>query len=111
MTRRIIVIRRFLHHQHLLLRNDALDLFFFLVRRRPPRFTRLNTLFPYTTLFRSGAVRADGAPEEGAGWTDAAPGDRRIGGHRARGAAGGPRHDRGPHPVGSTGAGRAVGRG
>src|SRR5881397_4237962 len=27
--------------------------FFFLMRRRPPRSTRLNTLFPYTTLFRS----------------------------------------------------------
>src|SRR5881397_4424606 len=28
--------------------------FFFLMIRRPPRSTRLNTLFPYTTLFRSG---------------------------------------------------------
>src|SRR3546814_13529314 len=27
--------------------------FFFLVRRRPPRSTRTDTLFPYTTLFRS----------------------------------------------------------
>src|SRR5881397_4321321 len=27
--------------------------FFFLMIRRPPRSTRLNTLFPYTTLFRS----------------------------------------------------------
>src|SRR3546814_5162022 len=26
---------------------------FFLSRRRPPRFTRTDTLFPYTTLFRS----------------------------------------------------------
>src|SRR5881397_2614943 len=26
---------------------------FFLMQRRPPRSTRLNTLFPYTTLFRS----------------------------------------------------------
>src|SRR3546814_16013830 len=26
---------------------------FFLMRRRPPRSTRTNTLFPYTTLFRS----------------------------------------------------------
>src|SRR3546814_7118159 len=25
--------------------------------RRPPRFTRTDTLFPYTTLFRSGIVR------------------------------------------------------
>src|SRR3546814_9950854 len=27
--------------------------FFFLKRRRPPRSTRTDTLFPYTTLFRS----------------------------------------------------------
>src|SRR5881396_4027487 len=28
--------------------------FFFLMIRRPPRSTRYETLFPYTTLFRSG---------------------------------------------------------
>src|SRR3546814_17765685 len=28
-------------------------LFFFLMMRRPPRSTRTDTLFPYTTLFRS----------------------------------------------------------
>src|SRR3546814_9194037 len=28
-------------------------LFFFLMRRRPPRSTRTDTLFPYTTLIRS----------------------------------------------------------
>src|SRR3546814_20564322 len=27
---------------------------FFLMKRRPPRSTRTDTLFPYTTLFRSG---------------------------------------------------------
>src|SRR3546814_14214632 len=26
---------------------------FFLMNRRPPRYTRTDTLFPYTTLFRS----------------------------------------------------------
>src|SRR3546814_2479582 len=31
-------------------------LFFFLMIRRPPRSTRTYTLFPYTTLFRSGRV-------------------------------------------------------
>src|SRR3546814_13957754 len=31
-------------------------LFFFLMIRRPPRSTRTDTLFPYTTLFRSGAA-------------------------------------------------------
>src|SRR3546814_15189997 len=30
-----------------------LDYFFFLMIRRPPRSTRTDTLFPYTTLFRS----------------------------------------------------------
>src|SRR3546814_17925353 len=30
---------------------------FFLMIRRPPRSTRTDTLFPYTTLFRSGALR------------------------------------------------------
>src|SRR3546814_12879816 len=32
-------------------------LFFFLMIRRPPRSTRTDTLFPYTTLFRSVAGR------------------------------------------------------
>src|SRR3546814_16999813 len=32
-------------------------LFFFLMIRRPPRSTRTDTLFPYTTLFRSRAAR------------------------------------------------------
>src|SRR3546814_3043816 len=32
--------------------------FFFLMIRRPPRSTRTDTLFPYTTLFRSGRVVA-----------------------------------------------------
>src|SRR3546814_2767972 len=30
--------------------------FFFLMRRRPPRSTRTDTLFPYTSLFRSTAL-------------------------------------------------------
>src|SRR3546814_17680615 len=30
---------------------------FFLMLRRPPRSTRTDTLFPYTTLFRSPALR------------------------------------------------------
>src|SRR3546814_15669682 len=38
---------------------------FFLMIRRPPRSTRTDTLFPYTTLFRSGGRggRARRAPE------------------------------------------------
>src|SRR3546814_13167887 len=37
--------------------------FFFLMIRRPPRSTRTDTLFPYTTLFRSrGALRSNAEP-------------------------------------------------
>src|SRR3546814_17170844 len=45
---------------------DTLFLFFifyiifFLMIRRPPRSTRTDTLFPYTTLFRSGTGGARG---------------------------------------------------
>src|SRR3546814_13503901 len=35
----------------------CLFLFFFLMIRRPPRSTRTDTLFPYTTLFRSASLR------------------------------------------------------
>src|SRR3546814_15648107 len=38
---------------------------FFLMIRRPPRSTRTDTLFPYTTLFRSlpfGVAPSNGAP-------------------------------------------------
>src|SRR3546814_11898759 len=42
-------------------------LFFFLMKRRPPRSTRTDTLFPYTTLFRSHAgAGADICEDEGA---------------------------------------------
>src|SRR3546814_6095671 len=34
-------------------------MFFFLMIRRPPRSTRTDTLFPYTTLFRSGVLGED----------------------------------------------------
>src|SRR3546814_12028567 len=34
--------------------------FFFLMIRRPPRSTRTDTLFPYTTLFRSCDMANDG---------------------------------------------------
>src|SRR3546814_10992363 len=40
--------------------------FFFLMRRRPPRSTRTDTLFPYTTLFRSVGRQAGGAQRAGA---------------------------------------------
>src|SRR3546814_12110447 len=35
---------------------------FFLMIRRPPRSTRTDTLFPYTTLFRSDAVEQPAMP-------------------------------------------------
>src|SRR3546814_7488206 len=47
-------------------------LFFFLMIRRPPRSTRTDTLFPYTTLFRSESAR----------WP--AEGGHRPAAHRAR---------------------------
>src|SRR3546814_11234891 len=37
--------------------------FFFLMIRRPPRSTRTDTLFPYTTLFRSGRCRHVAVPD------------------------------------------------
>src|SRR3546814_11891677 len=37
------------------LEDDSLSIFFLMIRR-PPRSTRTDTLFPYTTLFRSIAV-------------------------------------------------------
>src|SRR3546814_3482223 len=43
------------------------------MRRRPPRSTRTDTLFPYTTLFRSGVVRSgDEESRNGVGAEDAA---------------------------------------
>src|SRR3546814_6518142 len=38
--------------------------FFFLIIRRPPRSTRTDTLFPYTTLFRSVETQAIGGEAE-----------------------------------------------
>src|SRR3546814_10489945 len=42
-----------------MLSRIAINFFFFLMIRRPPRSTRTDTLFPYTTLFRSPAHAAD----------------------------------------------------
>src|SRR3546814_13596402 len=49
----------------------------FLMIRRPPRSTRTDTLFPYTTLFRSGG--GDGDPLLGGAYVGAAA--EEIGGH------------------------------
>src|SRR5213594_4656851 len=46
--------------------------FFFLMIRRPPRSTQAFTLFPYTTLFRSGPARRPAHPLKRGwlGWTN-----------------------------------------
>src|SRR3546814_16007233 len=69
--------------------------FFFLMIRRPPRSTRTDTLFPYTTLFRS-AVLVQGVPRRG-------PGRHRQDGARERSARGEhrSRHEAGPVVGGS----------
>src|SRR3546814_20069908 len=41
--------------------SSSLVIFFFLMIRRPPRSTRTDTLFPYTTLFRSTGTLLVGA--------------------------------------------------
>src|SRR3546814_13169913 len=62
---------------------------FFLMLRRPPRSTRTDTLFPYTTLFRSAlSVRT--------GVDDAAAGDAR---HRRADRAGRPADGRDGRPA------------
>src|SRR3546814_3846301 len=55
------------------------------MRRRPPRSTRTDTLFPYTTLFRSpdgrhrpARRRACGLPRAGQAWPCAARHNRRT---------------------------------
>src|SRR3546814_11676780 len=42
----------------------VLSVFFFLMIRRPPRSTRTDTLFPYTTLFRSANSNPAGLPPQ-----------------------------------------------
>src|SRR3546814_10585425 len=42
-----------------------MSLLFFLMIRRPPRSTRTDTLFPYTTLFRSAGVAGAGGARAG----------------------------------------------
>src|SRR3546814_19340559 len=46
----------------MLLACPILDDVFFLMIRRPPRSTRTDTLFPYTTLFRSITAGSYGSP-------------------------------------------------
>src|SRR3546814_15578946 len=48
----LVLLLSFIHFSYILL-----FFFFFLMIRRPPRSTRTDTLFPYTTLFRSSSCR------------------------------------------------------
>src|SRR3546814_18796003 len=48
----------------------CLFIFFFLSIRRPPRSTRTDTLFPYTTLFRSYSPRPGEFRPCPLGWAD-----------------------------------------
>src|SRR3546814_7808191 len=59
-------------------------MFFFLMIRRPPRSTRTDTLFPYTTLFRSPARRRDRADREQSVRAGKRQG-KSVGPHRGRG--------------------------
>src|SRR3546814_18893803 len=52
--------------------------FFFLMIRRPPRSTHTDTLFPYTTLFRSRHRAVDGAQRSGVDRRGTACGERRA---------------------------------
>src|SRR3546814_4513219 len=57
-------------------------MFFFLMIRRPPRSTRTDTLFPYTTLFRSREMVDFGRSQQRLG-RDAAPIEANATGPRA----------------------------
>src|SRR3546814_16349768 len=56
--------------------------FFFLMIRRPPRSTRTDTLFPYTTLFRSSGLRVIAA--DGSAYTPARSGYQHFAEHENR---------------------------
>src|SRR3546814_14849286 len=59
-------------------------LFFFLMIRRPPRSTRTDTLFPYTTLFRSGFRLVGADPAVGEDPPDDLGKAEALGQHQAR---------------------------
>src|SRR3546814_15662224 len=59
----------------------AMFVFFFLMIRRPPRSTRTDTLFPYTTLFRSEQDRGCVSARQS---TRKTPGDDERMGHLLR---------------------------
>src|SRR3546814_11431451 len=75
----------------------------FLMIRRPPRSTRTDTLFPYTTLFRSRGDDADGEQESRRAdrSDDTLPqGEvRRPGSHQVGGDADGGQHEQGDEGI------------
>src|SRR3546814_11206780 len=48
-----LYVSSLIYFSHIRCFTLVLFVFFFLMIRRPPRSTRTDTLFPYTTLFRS----------------------------------------------------------
>src|SRR3546814_14973751 len=61
----------------------SLFFFFFLMIRRPPRSTRTDTLFPYTTLFRSAGSAPAARSRRHPSWRGLVAGAV-VGGHKAR---------------------------
>src|SRR3546814_4768145 len=67
--------------------GEVAFVFFFLMRRRPPRSTRTDTLFPYTTLFRSAVIGLAIAAAGGMALAQADVIKARQDGMKAQGAA------------------------
>src|SRR3546814_18479975 len=63
-----------LHILFVILHSRCYICFFFLMIRRPPRSTRTDTLFPYTTLFRSDVGVPDTGQQLAAGPRGGRPG-------------------------------------
>src|SRR3546814_8501017 len=87
-------------------------LFFFLMIRRPPRSTRTDPLFPYTTLFRSQAHPHRHVPPRAARRPGAAaPAHQRLrlpgAGHRRRKLEEAVVNENEPQPAGQPGDGRS----
>src|SRR3546814_5577894 len=75
--------------------------------RRPPRSTRTDTLFPYTTLFRS-AVRSGRPRADGGGGLRRRALRHQPGGRAARTRPGGKRAPRPDHRAAARGSGNAA---
>src|SRR3546814_13504258 len=75
-------------------------LFFFLMIRRPPRSTRTDTLFPYTTLFRSPMSRGRCPPTPFPEGRTTTAGRRARGPRQSQGHEGGSARSRGRRQIG-----------